>query len=272
MSKENTFLLKIKKYDYPMKGSTDRCKYTTNFCGYYLEQRKLKLIHFQDLFKLAEKFEEKKKNSLREYINSVWVRFEYVLFNKDQIKKIHDGCDIDNDSQFLIECFIYNFIILSYSLLDSLAWIIHHWYDLSLHRLQITLNFRDKDKLKKKIRQLNGDLAEFLEQDEIQNWVQTLQEYRDQIQHRQKVHVMPEEGPDYKRMVIERKPGLCGFYPNFKHDKFEEAYMPVWEKHGNLMQPVLEFCDEYFEQITEIIENVSLFLKNDSSYVPPRFN
>ena len=94
-----------------------------------------------------------------------------------------------------------------------MAWIIHHWYDLGLHKQQITLNFRDKDKLKKKIRQLNNNLADFLEQDEIQNWIQTLQEYRDQIQHRQKVHVMPEESPDYKRMVIERKPGLCGFYP-----------------------------------------------------------
>ncbi len=265
MEKEDIFLLKIKKFDYPMKGSSERFRYTTNFCGYYLDQRKAKLIHFQDLFKLAEKFEEKRMNSIRMYIDSIWTRYEYILFNKNQIDEIHNNCDIDNDSQFLIECFLYNFIILTYSILDSLAWIIHHWYGLSLHKQQITLNFTDKDKLKKGIRQSNSVMADFLEQDIIQKWIQYLQEYRDQIQHRHKVHVMPEEGPNYKRMVIERKPGLHQFYPNLSFNSFEEAYMPVWQEHGDTMQPVLDFCNEHFNKITEVIEFVSSYLKSSSS-------
>lgn len=261
MDRENTFLLKIKKYDYPMNGSTERFRCTTNFCGYYLDKRKAKLINFDCLFNLAEKFEEKRTNSIRMYVDSIWTRYEYILFNKDQIESIHQNCDIDNDSQFLIECFLYNFIILTYSILDSLGWIIHHWYSLSLPKQQITLNFFEKDKFKIKIRENNTVLADLLESSDFQKWVQYLQEYRDQIQHRQKVHVMPEEGPGYKRMVIERKPGLCQFYPNLSCNSFEEAYMPVIEKHGEMMQPVLEFCEEHFNKITNIIEQVSLLIK-----------
>jgi len=258
MAQSDDILLIINACGYP----TDQPNTTTDFVGYYLDRRQNYLKEFQDLFELAKLFDEKRKNSLWGYITSSWTRFEYVLFAKDQINKVHKT-PINNNSQFLIETFMYNFIITLYSLLDSLAWIIHHWYKLNLPRMQITLNFSSKDELKKKIQLLNKPLADYLEKGDIQDWINYIQDYRDCIQHRQRVQIMPEynETLGYKRMVIELKPGLHQFYPNLSYDSFEEAYMPVWEKYGTTMEPVNDFCDKHFSKLLGIIENVSKCIK-----------
>jgi len=249
---EDKYLLKIKKFGYPMRDST----MTTNFCGFYLDKRKNLLKEFQKLYSESSKFDEKRKNSIRSYITSTWVRYEYVLFDVDQIKEIHDT-EIDNDTQFLIENITYNFIITVSSILESLAQILHYWYEGG--NFKPNLEYRARKDLIDNLKSPNREIYDYLLKENIQKWIIYFKGYRDFIQHRQQVHVMPSE--DVSRgtseMVIELKPGMHDVYPNMDYDSFQDVFLPVYNDRGKSVENINVFCQEHLDKLTEIMETVS---------------
>lgn len=246
-------------FSIPKEGYDSGNGYTINFSGYYTDICKRNLPYFHGLNLKLTQFEEKRKNSLSGYINSTWSRYEYALFLSDSIIKINAESRIDNDSQFLIETYTYNFIITVYSILDSLAWIVNHWYLFDLHRMKVTLNFYEtsKQKLLKKVKTKNEALFNYLSFTKTQDWINYLQEYRDQIQHRSKLHIIPQ---DSSHMVIELKPGLCEFYPNLENESFEVMCAQTSSQHGDIFQPIDVFCKNHINQITKLIERISRML------------
>jgi len=261
---EVNYILKIKKtpYDNPVTSPEEFQKLNLreyfpkcNMGLYYVILSKYKLKYIPELTKKIQ--EMNNANELMGYRQSIWKRYQYLLFLTKQIEEVTKKYS-GNDSVFICSCFAYNFIVLLYSILDSLGWMINYWYrfgfkedlpsrfGVSLLETKGNYNKQFFSKLAIGYPKLHSYISDNVNQE----WISYLKEFRDVIQHRRPVELFPANVEGVSFVAIEIEPGVVN--SKFKGDKYKD----LKKKYGRDSDEINDFCSTHLEKITEIIVTV----------------
>lgn len=147
------------------------------------------------------------EEELDEYMVAIAERLNQLLFAHKIISEIISTGETDPNIQFVFVFHLYHFISLVKTLGDNLAWIL---------MLYLKLEFEDRkdiDVLSKRFRNAlenaNSQLASLIYDDDAElSKFESLKEYRDIIQHRQKLHIHTKMigNPPRRKIVIPANP------------------------------------------------------------------
>ena len=136
-----------------------------------------------------------------EFYDSLRKRLGLLYANYDWIKELYSK-EKHNDIYFLLSYFVPNFIILNYSIIENIAWMLVYFYDLpfSLNtngnrtinnktiygRLKVSM--KPNSQFIKEIKEENTTIHNYLITPDFQKFEEDLRGFRDLIQHRHKIN------------------------------------------------------------------------------------
>jgi len=203
--RDKNVIYKVKKRLKP------RPNFTTNLEAYYDEKANEIVPHFKPLWE-AFVYETVKHDNAQEiidYLHGAIERTKQLIFARDRIRDIITNNPADNDTQFLINFYIFHFISLLKSLGDNLAWLIKLYCKFRLDEKKIDLSFKSFENSlfaeNKRLFNCIYGKQSFLE-------FRGIKMFRDIIHHKHALHVesvaMGFKGPQKIMIAIDPKSGL----------------------------------------------------------------
>ncbi len=147
---------------------------------------------------------------IEEHYVSISEQYCYVLFNLDQIIKIERKQYPDNDDVFFMTYFTYNFILSTKSVLDIFAWLIYDIFACNCEPFEVSLFFKNYHKAKEKHKEFKKQLCaksglkfyKYICSDKVQTVLAILEQHRDIVCHKGKIHIMVHENKDVDQSTI----------------------------------------------------------------------
>lgn len=242
-----------------------------NLCSgiwyYYYLLMKRKITNYQNVwsFIIENKTQLNNGSRFEEHYNYIADQYSYLIFNNDQILNLERKEKADNDDVFLIIYFAYNLILSAKLILDIFAWIIKDAYfeNANLRDSEISLIFSKYDlkgaekhnKYKKELKKIaDTKLVEYICSNELQKSISRIEEHRDIISHKGRIHIMRHStaGDDTVSVMKPVNPKV------FRTVTLDEAYRlsngkDIYEKCSKLSSDIFAALDPLFIHINESI-------------------
>jgi len=192
----------------------------------------------------------------KEYYASLLEQYVYLLFNLDQILKIEENSIPDNDDVFLMTYFTYNYVLSAKSIIDIFAWLINDIFACECKLSEVSLIFKSYDRPKEKHRTFKNKLKEKAESnfvnhicsDNVQFALSNLEQHRDIICHRGKIHIMIKNDRDNRTSTIVK--------PIDPHMFKGADGFNLWKQSAGIRYD--EKCSEFSKNILKILDDVFL--------------
>ncbi|MDD5163585.1 MAG: hypothetical protein PHD95_05245 [Candidatus ainarchaeum sp.] len=206
-----------------------------------------------------------------EYYDALRKRLEIFCFQERTAMELN-ALPANNDSLFLLRVFIFAYIVNTCAILDNVCWCLNYFYDLKCDKYDIGMRFSNKKEKEflKKLNRKNANLAQKLDGKDIQEWIDWFEEYRDIIQHRSMIHVMPvQEAGKQIAIKIPSDPTLAAGVPVSKGGKllsYEENWDRIYKEKGNPFIEIEKFYCNTTEKITSIISALMEEISDGKTY------
>lgn len=188
-----------------------RAHITTNLEAYYDENANEIMPHFKPLWEafIYEIVKHDNAQEIIDYLHGAIERTKQLIFARDRVRDIITENRADNDTEFIINFYVFHFISLVKSLGDNLAWLIKLYCKIRLDEKKIDLSFKSYENcLFAENKRLfnciygNPSFAEF----------RKIKVFRDIIHHKHALHVetvvIGINGPEKVMIAIDPKSGL----------------------------------------------------------------
>ncbi len=232
-------------------------------CYFYHRRMKKRIKNHSKSFSVIVENEKKISNfsEIKEYYCSISEQYSYLLFNLDQIIKIEKGKNPDNDYVFFMTYYTYNFILSAKSILDIFAWLIYYLFACDCKMQDVSLVFKRYDNGKVKHTKFKEELNkkadklfyEHISSDAVQSVLSNLEQHRDIISHRGKIHILKmEEGEGKSSIIKPESPNML------KYDSWETLINNPncklsHEKCSKFSEGIFVMLDDIFFRINECI-------------------
>lgn len=269
---DKNILYKVKR-EYTIQKAEHRT-HTMNFGLYYIERVK-DLTKYPSMLRLfvVDKTKHARSEEISEILFSIILRFEQLLFAFDRIEEITKESGRDNDVLFIVGFHLYYFISLVKTLGDNLTWLLKLCYDLNLNYTNLDLL---SEAFKTSLKHKNRNIHDIIFNHPIFPHFKKIKDFRDIIQHRQTLHVVPVmlgiKGPE--RIMIPKDPESLVPYGLRINKEFEPILARAEDpesmvEYGSLASvlyagppeeiPYEEpafFCKKYIEFLSNIFTNI----------------
>jgi hypothetical protein len=172
---------------------------------------------------LDKETQHENEEGMEEFMHAIADRFNQLLFAYDMISGILGTGETDPNVEFVFNFHLWHFISLVKSLGDNLAWML---------KLYLKLEFEDRDidllrdHFRNTLKNANSRMASLIYDDPQFSKFETLNEYRDILQHRHKIHtrkVMSGYPPKHTKIVIPANPESLVRGKNVRRSKAIES-------------------------------------------------
>ncbi len=270
---DKNILYKVKRKYTLVK--TDNLTHTVNFGLYYIHRVRDLIKTYHPILKLflVEKAKHDKSEEIIEILFSAMLRFEQLLFAFDRIEDMTRDSTRDNDVLFIVNFHLYYFISLAKTLGDNLAWLLMLYCNFDIKYTNIDLL---SESFKALLCQNNRYLHDIIFNHQLYPNYKKIKDYRNIIQHRQALHVVPVmlgiNGPE--KIMVPKDPESLVPYGLRINKQYEAIFAKAEDAESMVEYGALEtvlyaghpedipyeepvvFCKRYIEFLSDIFTNV----------------
>jgi hypothetical protein len=203
--RDKNVIYKVKKW------CKTKPNFTTNLEAYYAEKTNEIMPHFKPLWEafINETVKHGNAQEIIDYLRGAIERTKQLIFARDRIRDIITKNRADNDTEFLINFYIFHFISLLKSLGDNLAWLIKLYCKIRLDERKIDLSFKSFENC---LFAENKRLFNCIYGNQNFSEFRGIKMFRDIIHHKHALHVetvvIGINGPKKIMIAIDPKSGL----------------------------------------------------------------
>jgi hypothetical protein len=219
---------------------------------------------FSNAIETKQVFNQEKIRVISSHMGVASTRFEHSLLALDNLREIErdlskqPNFNEEFDFFFKTEYHFFNFICSMSSYMNSLAWLLKHFYDISIKGGRQQVDIREGKDLLKKLKGKNTKLHEFILKNRA--WIDELANFRDVALHRHNFDMMAfDNGRLFMPIHAEMFSFIdSDFVPMEEHKRHMKEVLQ--QKGGIGTQPMIPFCED-------VIRKASLFSKEVFSHM-----